>query len=148
MTGEPVWEQLIPCKKQNIRGKHFDGGFYSTPLLGHGDCERLIFANVCQRDNATNAEFTAFDKKTGEIVYRTPLKRYAWSSPVGFLNEKGRMYVFAADCGGNVYLIEARTGKILFTEKMGNNFESSPVVVGNQLVVGSRGKEIYKFEVR
>lgn len=148
LTGEEVWNTEIPCKKLNIGGKHFDGGFYSTPLFGRGDCEDLIFANVCQRDNTSHAEFTAFNKHTGEVVYRIPLNYFAWSSPVGFLNEKGKYYIFAGDASGYAYLIDAKKGEIIFKKVMCNNFESSPVVVGNQLVVGSRGQEIHKFEIK
>lgn len=148
LNGEKVWETNIQCHKLNMGGKHFDGGLYSTPLLGQGDCSDLLFANICQRDNSNKAEFTAFNRKTGEIMYRTQLQSFAWSSPVGFLNEKGKMFVFAGDSFGNAYLIDGKTGNIIFTEHMVNNFESSPVVVGNQLVVGSRGSEIYKFEIQ
>ena len=148
LTGEKVWETKIPCSKLNLNGKHFDGGFYSTPLLGRGDCDSLIFANVCQRDDSKRAEFTAFNRHTGKIVYQIPLKNFAWSSPVGFVNENDKFYVFAGDASGNAYLIDAKKGETIFTQVMCNNFESSPVVRGNQLVVGSRGQEIHKFEIR
>lgn len=148
LTGEPVWEQKIRCKKLNLGGKHFDGGFYSTPLLGRGDCDSLIFANVCQRDGSNVAEFTAFSRHTGQAVYRVKLRQFAWSSPVGFLNEKGKYYILAGDALGYAYLIEGQTGRIIYEEHMCNNFESSPVVVGNQLVVGSRGTQIIKYEIQ
>lgn len=147
LNGELVWEQQIPCKKLNMGGKHFDGGLYCTPLMGKGDCADLMFANICQRNMSGNADFTAFNKKTGEVVYRTALNTFAWSSPVAFYNEKNQMYIFTGDSSGNAYLIEGKTGRILFKEHMVNNFESSPVVVGNSLVVGSRGQEIYRFSI-
>ena len=148
LTGKPVWEQIIPCRKLNIGGKHFDGGLYCTPLLGKGDCKDMLFANICQRNNSGNADFTAFDTKTGEVLYRTPLNTFAWSSPVAFYNEQGRAYIFTGDSSGNAYLIEGKTGRIIFKEHMVNNFESSPVVVDNHLVVGSRGTEIYRFSIQ
>lgn len=147
LTGEQVWEQQIACRKLNLGGKHFDGGLYCTPLPGKGDCKDLLFANICQRDNSSNAEFTAFSKQTGEIVYRTPLNAFAWSSPVAFYNEQHKTFIFTGDSSGNAYLIEGKTGRILFKEHMVNNFESSPIVVDNHFVVGSRGKEIYRFSV-
>ncbi|MBO4487364.1 MAG: PQQ-like beta-propeller repeat protein [Bacteroidaceae bacterium] len=147
LTGQPMWEQQIQCRKLNFGGKHFDGGLYCTPLLGKGDCADLIFANICQREGRSNADFTAFSKKTGEVVYRTALNAFAWSSPVAFLNEKGQTFIFTGDSSGNAYLIEGRTGKVLFREHMVNNFESSPVVIDNHLVVGSRGQEIYRFSI-
>ncbi|MDD6784111.1 MAG: PQQ-binding-like beta-propeller repeat protein [Prevotellaceae bacterium] len=147
LTGQKVWEQQIECRKLNLGGKHFDGGLYCTPLLGKGDCSNLIFANICQRNTSANAEFTAFDKSTGEVVYRVALNSFAWSSPVAFYNENNQMFVFTGDSSGFAYLIEAKTGKVLFKQHMVNNFESSPVVVDNHLVVGSRGREIYRFSV-
>lgn len=147
LTGEVVWEDSIPSHKLNLGGKHFDGGFYSTPLLGKGNCKDLIFCNVCQREKSSKAEFTAFNKKTGATVYSTELDSWAWSSPVAFYNENDEMFIVTGDTHGNLFLLEGKTGKVLFTQHMGNNFESSPVVVGNEFVVGSRGKEIYKFAV-
>ena len=55
------------------------------------------------------------------------------------------MYVFTADVGGNIYLIQGNTGEIILTQKIGAIFESSPVAIGNSVVIGSRGREIYKL---
>lgn len=148
LTGEAVWEQEIPCKKLNIGKKHFDGGFYSTPLLGHGDCEGMLFTNVCHREGSSKAEFTAFSTKTGEAIYRVMLDHWAWTSPIPFYNEQGKLFIFTGDSGGNGYLFEAKTGKKIYQEHLANNFESTPVVVGNQFVVGSRGKQVHKFEIQ
>ena len=81
------------------------------------------------------------------MVYRIPLRYYAWSSPIAFYNENHEMFIFTGDTSGYIYLIDAETGKILFKKWVGNNFESSPVVIDNHVVVGSRGQEIYKFEI-
>jgi outer membrane protein assembly factor BamB len=89
----------------------------------------------------------AISRKTGEIVYRTRLQHYAWSSPVAFYTPDQKMYIFTGDVTGNAYLIEAETGRIIFKKQMVNNFESSPVVIDNTFVVGSRGREIYKFRI-
>ena len=89
----------------------------------------------------------ALDKATGKTRYCTPLKYYSWSSPVGFLNEKGEMFVVTGDCSGRLYLIKGTTGEIIFSAIFGSNFESSPAVVGNKIVVGSRGDKIYKFSI-
>lgn len=148
LNGTVVWEQQLPCRKLNIGEKHYDGGFYCTPLLGKGDCKNLIFANVCQPGNSRKADFIAFDRNTGSIVYRVPLMNFAWSSPVAFYNEKNKMFVFTGDSCGNGYLIEASTGKILFQKNLIMNFESSPTVVGSDFIVGSRGNKIHRFTVK
>lgn len=149
LTGEEVWHTRIACHKLLIGEKHFDGGLYCTPLLGDGDCKGMMFASICQSSSRPkSAEFCAFDTATGKILYTIPMERFAWNSPVGFYNEEGKMFVVTGDSAGNLYLFDAKEGKILFRQKLGNVFESSPVVIGNQFVVGSRGREIYKFELR
>ena len=66
---------------------------------------------------------------------------------MAFYNERDEMFVFTGDSAGNAYLIDAATGEVLFTEVMANNFESSASVLGNSLVIGSRGKQIYRFSI-
>lgn len=147
VTGEKIWEQTINCKKMNLGGKHFDGGMYSTPLLGRGNCSNLIFTNICLNDPAGYGSFYAFDKQTGEIAYSTALRHYAWSSPIAIMNSKDEMYIFTGDTKGNAYIIEGFTGKILACEPIGINFESSPIAVDNHIIIGSRGTNIYKLKI-
>lgn len=146
-TGERVWERAIPARKVVSNGHAFEGGLFATPLLGQGNCKDLIFFNLCTNIPTVGGEFTALDKHTGEIVYRTKLKWYPWSSPVAMMNENDEMFVFTGDCAGRVYLIDAKSGDILFCKLMANNFEASPIVVDNHVIVGSRGAEIYKFTI-
>jgi outer membrane protein assembly factor BamB len=147
LTGEKIWEQKISGKRKQIREKWFDGGVFATPLIGIKDCDSMIFTNFCIYGTGLKGEFIAFNKNTGEIIYRTQLKQYAWSSPVAFCNKNGEMIVFTADTGGNIYLIHGKTGEIILSQKIGNNFESSPIVIQNSVVLGSRGREIYKLKI-
>ncbi|MCH5223381.1 MAG: PQQ-binding-like beta-propeller repeat protein [Muribaculaceae bacterium] len=145
--GSEVWISKLPGKQFTIANKHFDGGYYASPLLGRGDCEGMLFDFCVRNDERQNGELIAFDRKTGKILYQTKLKHYAWSSPVSFLDPDGKMYIVGGDCIGNMYIFDASNGNILFTERIGNNFESSPVVVGNSLVVGTRGNSIFKLTI-
>lgn len=147
LNGSPVWDKTIECRKANVGGKHFDGGMYNTPLLGRGDCSDLIFTTFCRNNKGMNGEFHAIDKKTGETLYTFVPNRYCWSSPVPFLTKDGKMYIVQGDCEGYLYLIEGRSGKVIFQEKFAANFESSPAVCGDNFVVGSRGDTIYKFRI-
>lgn len=147
LNGRPVWERRIEGKRHDTDTKHFDGGFYATSLPGHGDCKNMIFNHCVLNTDNQNGELMAFDRKTGKTLWTTRLKRYAWSSPVGFLNEKEELFIVCFDCIGNVYLIEGKSGNIMYTATVGANFESSPAVNGNELVVGSRGNKIMKFRV-
>lgn len=148
LTGEVIWKLSIPCKKRTWAGKTREGGMFATILPGRANCSNLIFTNICFPDTSPQSgEFVAVDRQSGKIVYRVPLSFYAWSSPVAFVNGEGEMFVVTGDILGNIYLFDALTGELLFKDQIGANFESSPVVVGNTLVVGSRGTKIYKMHV-
>ncbi len=148
LTGERIWEQKIECKKMTLGNKHFDGGMYSTMLLGTGNCSDLLFTNICTNDPPSAGQFCAISKSTGEIVYSKKLIHYAWSSPVAITNDNGEMFVLTFDCVGHAYIIDGKTGEFLVTKLIGINFESSPIIIDNQVVIGSRGTNIYKLSIR
>ena len=147
LTGEKVWETIFSCGRASMGSEVFDGGMYATPLLGHGDCEDLLFTHISDNSPAFHGQTIALRRSTGEIVWTHELLRYAWSSPAGFYNEEGKLFLFVADCQGNVYLLDGLSGERLFSEKIGDNFESSPVVVDDCVVLGSRGRWIYRLRV-
>ena len=146
LNGEEVWSTQIDGRC--IGGeKKIEGGMFSTPLVGHGDCEGMIFSNFCLHKSGRNGEFVAFDCKTGKTIYRQPLKCYSWTSPIALYNEKNEMFIFTGDTWGNVYLFRGKTGEMLYTAHIGSNFESSPIIIGNKVVCGSRGTKIYKMSI-
>ena len=147
LSGTKVWEWSCPSAKVNVRDSHFDGGLYCTPLIGDGDCKNMIFASFNQLDGSKNSEFLAFDKNSGNLLYRKPLTFFAWSSPVGFYNEKNELYIVIGNSSGHLYFIRGKDGEILFDQVMSSNFESSPIVKDNIMVVGSRDGGIYRFHV-
>ena len=148
LNGNLIWEAAFNSRKTYVGSKSFDGGFYASPLLGIGNCSDLIFTNCVNNLNGSDGDFVAINRHNGEIIYRTRLKHYAWSSPVAFLNEKNEMFIFTADTSGYVYIIDGIDGEIIFSQLVGLNFESSPVVVGNSVVVGSRGNSIFKMSIK
>ena len=81
-------------------------------------------------------------------MYTKKLVHYAWSSPVAITNNENKMFVLNCDCIGNVYIVDGKTGEFIVTKQIGINFESSPIIVGNNVVVGSRGTNIYKLTIR
>lgn len=148
LSGEVIWCQAIPCHKRDWAGKLREGGMFATPYLGRGDCDSLIFTNMCfPEDHPNVSEFIAMNKFTGDIEYKITMDFYAWSSPVGFLNEDNELFVVTGDIIGNIYLIQGRTGEVIFKEHFGDNFESSPVVIDSSFVVGSRGTQIFKMHL-
>ncbi len=152
VTGLCLWERRIEANRYKLGEKYFDGGLYGTPLLGRGDCEELLFVNLVSNGAdggmKNSGEMVALDTATGRTVYTVPLGRYAWSSPVSYLDGQGVMYILTGDTAGTLYLIEGRTGAVICRKQVGYNFESSPIAVGNAAVVGSRGNGIFKVEVR
>ena len=149
LDGSLVWEKTKHCKRLMIGKKNFDGGMYATPLMGSGDCEGMIFTNICRNGvDKHQGELVALNIKDGSEIYSTGYSNWAWSSPIAFYNESGEMFIFTGDSGGNVYLIKGKTGEIIYKEHLANNFESSPIAVGNAAIVGSRGNGIYKFEIK
>ena len=146
LTGEEVWSTKVACHCVGGERK-LDSGMLSTPLVGHGDCEGLIFSNFGVYKNGKDGELAAFDCKTGKEAYRVATKGYSWSSPIALYNEKNEMFIFTGDVFGNVYLFRGKNGELLHTSHVGNNFESSPIAIGNKVICGSRGTKIYKMSV-
>lgn len=147
LNGEVVWDDTIACRKARFTDKSLDGGMFASPLLGGGDCEGWIFNNFCINSDSAAGHLIAINKADGKIQYRTKTRFYCWSSPVAFYNDKNEMYIFTADIGGYVYLIKAKTGEIVASEQVGINFEASPVIADDKIIIGSRGNKIYKISL-
>lgn len=148
LNGQCVWKCETAAMRHNTESKHFDGGYYATALPGHGDCSHLIFVPCVLNKDGSDGCFQAINRDSGEVVYAIHTPVYSWSSPVGYLDSDNKFYVLTADCGGTVRLIEGATGRIAVRKHIGNNFESSPVVVDSTAVVGSRGNTIFKLVIR
>jgi hypothetical protein len=76
------------------------------------------------------------------------LDNYSWSSPVDIYDEAGNVYIFLTDVFGTIYLLDGLTGGIIFKEKTNYVFESSPVVVKDQIFIASRGNSILSFKIK
>ena len=149
LNGQLIWETKIPCRRINLPGKTLDGGMYASPLIGGGDSQDLIFANLCRNGAEHSAgELVAFNTKDGQIRYKVPYGQFAWSSPIPFYNEKNELFIFAGDASGIIRIVRGRTGEVVCKKVVGYNFESSPIAIGNTAVVGCRGNKIYKFVIK
>ena len=148
LNGELIWDLPIPCRTIINGSKRFEGGMFATPLLGRGDCKELIFINICDHKPALSGFTAAVNRNSGQIVWQTRLKHYAWSSPLAFCNEGNKMYLCVADCRGNIYLMDAKSGDIIFSRHIGNNFEASGIVIDDCIVIPSRGNQIFKLRVK
>ena len=147
LRGDTIWTLQTVSARCNKEGKHFDGGYYASSLPGRGNCADLIFNNRVRNLEGQNGELVAIDRRTGQERYVAPLRHYAWSSPVGFLNERDEFFVLTFDTVGRCYIFDGSSGRILYSRIVGGNFESSPIVIGDEVVVGSRDGFMYKFRV-
>lgn len=143
ITGEYVWIRSYFCN--TIAG--ISGGVQATPVLGKHEIEDLVICPVARTPSVRNGIVVALDKKTGKEVWRYKMKAYAWSSPVAVYDEEGKAYLLQGDSAGTLHLLDARTGKLLDQLPLGANIEASPAVVGNTLVVGTRGMKIFGIEL-
>lgn len=90
-------------------------------------------------------QFYAFDITTGEIVWQFPSdgknpdnpKNWFWATPV-IVN--GIIYAPCLD--GNVYMLDADTGNLIKKIVLGDSISSSPVVMGDSIVVATT--DLYK----
>ena len=147
LTGEIIWEDTLRGRRIFFNEKILDGGMYSSPLLGGGDCSDMIFSNFCTNTLSEKGCLVAFDKKDGSIRYKTQTKQYSWSSPVAFYNDQDEMFLFTGDAAGYGYLIKGKTGEIVASKRIGSNFESSPIIVDDKIIIGSRGNKIFRISL-
>lgn len=146
-TGAPLWERRFPC--QSIRGAHpVNGGMLSTPVLGKHRGQHLAVFSLSRYGGLSAGLLIALDKETGATVWQQPLPHYAWSSPLDLYDEAGHMYIFLADSRGHVMVVDGLTGERLLSRKVADLFEASPVAFGNRIVIASRPRKIFCFELR
>jgi len=107
-----------------------DGAISSTPVID-GD-------NVYIGDY--DRHFYALDKATGNLVWKFPAanevndtpRNWFWAQPV-VSNE----VIYAPSLDGNVYALDAANGNLVNKYVLGDSISSSPVVIGNSIVVAT-----------
>jgi outer membrane protein assembly factor BamB len=147
LTGQEVWLNKISAQSIVFKEKTFNGGMLSTPLLGKHQAKNLLYICISQPGKSTAGQLMGVDKVSGQVKFTTKLNANSWSSPVGYYTKKGEPFVIIGDVVGNIYLIDGLTGEKIFSKNLGGNFEASPAVMEDQLIIGSRGNKIYKFKI-
>lgn len=143
-SGKVLWENKYKCAYYD----GVNGGALATPVLGKGDISNLVIYNIARTPSVNSGYLIAFDKKSGEEVWKLKLENYGWSSPVALYEKDGKSYIVQCDSTGKTFLIEGISGKILDTINLGSNVEGSPSAFENMLVVGTRGGKIVGFKVK
>lgn len=156
MTGEVLWT----AEYEVASNDRVDGGILASPVLGRNgtNMEGLIIYNVTAavKGDSTTNYLVALDKETGDEVWRYDMDISGWSpsSPVPVYTEDGRGYIVQCDRAGDVALIDGATGaevsKVTLKDSEGNghNFEATPAIYGNTIVVASRKAEIFFIDIK
>ncbi len=145
-TGKIIWEKEWEARFGNTSS---NGGTLTTPHVGHGNISDLVIYNATlvpvtytengETKTGNGGRLVAYNKETGEEVWRYEQYRDYWSSPVVIYDENENAYVLQCDRNGTMRMHDARTGEVLTEIDMGSRIESTPAVFGDYLVVGTRG---------
>ena len=146
LSGEIIWEKGYLCDSK-LGEKPNNGGVLATPVVGKKSIGDLVVYNVARHGGFNKGLLVALDKATGDERWRLALSNYSWSSPVDIYTEEGEAFSILCDSAGQMYLIEALTGKVLNTISLGSNVEGSPAVFENMIVVGTRGQKIFGIRI-
>jgi len=147
VTGKEIWSVDRACYSSTIKGKTINGGVLATPLVGKKKSKDLVIGIFSRTYNNNKGELVAVDKTTGIERYSFKLDAYSWASPVDFYDEKGNMYLFVTDVWGTIYLLNGANGKLIYKEKIGATIESSPVIINDRIIIGTRGRNILSFKI-
>ena len=146
ITGEIVWQKEFECG--TVDG--VSGGVQATPVIGKEgtNLENLIIYPIARTPDLWGGAMIAFDKETGEQVWRWDMDYYTWSSPVDVYTESGEGYLVCFDSQGGGFLLDGATGTLLDTTDVGSLVEASPIVYNNRIVVGTRGQLICGIDLQ
>lgn len=147
MTGELVWQN---SHSASVGGSSSNGGTLATPHVGRGEISGLVIYSMTLAeveytgaDGAQKSGFgglmIAYDKHTGEEVWRYTQEFGYWASPAVVYAEDGTAYIVQADRDGMVSLHTAKDGKRLAAIDLGSRIESTPAVFNGYIVLGTRG---------
>ena len=135
LTGETLWTYSIKCDYD----KNQLSGCKASPVIGQNSISDLVYFTV-NKVSGGGSKLLALDKQTGRLVWEYAMKDESISSPVAVYNEKGDAWIIQGDEGGNLTMLNARTGAVKSTINLGGPIEASPAVYKDYLVVGTCGK--------
>ena len=146
LTGEVIWKNEFDCESV-VGADATNGGVLATNVIGKNNISDLVIFSLARYDGFNSGAIVAIDKETGEIVWKTKLTNYLWSSPVDFYDKDGNGYIIQCDSAGNMFLIDGNTGEILNTITLDANIEASPAIYEDMIVVATRAGSIYGIEI-
>lgn len=146
-NGEIIWERTFDGI---VYDEDVSGGVLSSSILGRKgtDLEGLVIYSISKTPNAWDGILVALDTQTGKTVWERTLSNYAWSSPASVYTDNGGAYILLGDSGGNVTLMQGKTGDVCDTLSLGSNIEASPAIFDNIAVVGVREEQIFGIRLQ
>ena len=141
MTGLQEWRVDVPVRQSGDD----NGGAYATPAIGKGSLKDYIYYQIARTSDG--GTMFCINKETGEIAWQRDLKAYGWSSPVCIYSDSGKGYVIVGSCSGQLRCLDGLTGELICDADLQANIEGSPIVYGNTIIVGTRGRKIAAITV-
>jgi outer membrane protein assembly factor BamB len=143
-TGEIIWHTDYTCS--SVEG--VSGGVQSTIALGKNGLDDNIYVTVSRTHGGGSGVLACIGKKKGKVKWEHT-SAYAWSSPVCFYNSDGTGYVLYGTSGGDIYMFDGKSGKLLDSKATeGGTIEASPIVYDDMMVIGTRGCRIIGYQLK
>ena len=143
-TGEIIWKK--PYEVHTVLG--LAGGFLSSGALGEGPVSNAIFYTVSKVPSVNSSYLVSIDRMSGEELWKREFPCDAWSSGCLLYDQNGHAWLVQCFGNGDILLIDAGTGETKSQVHMGANIESTPAIVDNYLVVGTRDERIVGITLR
>ena len=147
LTGEIIWETPFTV----FADDNVDGGILASPVLGKAGTtmEGLIIYNVSYEvsGSSSTSRLVALNKFDGSLVWEYDMEVSGWSpsSPVPVYTQDGQGYIVQCDRDGDIVLLRVDVESAVEAAKLNveDNFEATPAVFDNMIVVGSRKSHFF-----
>lgn len=124
-TGKKIWSyEISPKRGINTTPLVMDGRVY----CGHSEENPLTNPD----DSPTMGALLAVDLKTGKEIWRHNQWFVGKAAPLAV---KGRLY--GAENGGNLRIVDAKTGKLVTTFRLGGPMHGSPIYADGKIYIGT-----------
>jgi len=156
LTGEVIWQTSQPCYTYNGETGDTDqsGGCFGNPILGKKGISNLVIFSYSRTHSLEAGNLlVAYDKMTGNTVWTYDMNIHTYSSPVDVYDKDGNCYILIADTFGQIHFVDAQTGERITHIRVSSdvtgyaNFEASPAVYENTLVIGSKTGSVFAVKI-
>lgn len=146
LNGKIQWEYTKTCYSLTDK-KTNNGGVLSSVCVGKNKLQNFVWVIFSLTNTSGAGVLTCLNTKTGTVNYEIKMPYYSWSSPILIEDQKSNAYLYYSDVTGQIYIINAKDGKLLCNFKTGCIIESSPIAWNNYIVQPARGNKILCFKI-